>query len=52
MCILKQIIHSLLKISLFLINKRSASRYKLLINIENKGFKARPFSNKAKRSLK
>lgn len=52
MCILKQEFHSLLKISLFLVIKRSASRYKLLINTENKGFKARPFSNKANRSLK
>lgn len=49
---LKQILHSLIKVSLFLVIKRSTSKYKLLINAENKELKARTFSNKANRSLK
>lgn len=52
MCTLKQIFYSLLKVNFVLVIKGSASRCKLLINAENKELKARPFSNKADKSLK
>lgn len=49
---LKQIFYSLLKVNLFLVIKRSASRCKLLINAENKGLKVKPFPNEANRPFK
>ena len=50
MCTLKQILHSLLTASLFLVIKRSFKMQ--TVNAKNKGLKARPFSNEANRSLK